>query len=146
MKPPPHITLYKPKGILQIYKLEFMMYILDHHSIADMAEMESICKVFDARDVNGESVLHMQNTRRRRGDTRRLQNVHVKPTFPISGQYEAAHDNNSPAASGCRLAKHLLRPESRRAPPSEQAPLLPIASYASSTPPRSNRCNRFLSQ
>ena len=50
---------------IQISKVEFVAYVLDHLGIADMGEMEAIGMMFDALDGDGNGMLYMADTKER---------------------------------------------------------------------------------
>ena len=129
-------------------KLDFLMYVLDHLSIADGAEMEAICHVFDALDHDRDGSIHWHSARTRL----RLQHVYSSVSTR-DGATATAFDGSEfapppPRAAagrgggggGARLAKNLMHPRTGAPPggggasdawsPSAQAPLLPVQAPA----------------
>ena len=122
-------------------KLEFLMYVLDHLSIADSGEMEAICRVFDALDDDNDGTIQWRRARPR------LQQVYSS----ISTREIPAYEDVRPARAappsaraadggarggGSRLAKNLMHPRHGGPSSSAQAPLLPVQSPPA-LPPRS---------
>lgn len=50
---------------MQVSRVEFLMFILQHLEIADRGEMEHILTLFESCDNNGDGVLDLQDVKSR---------------------------------------------------------------------------------
>jgi hypothetical protein len=111
------------------------MYVLDYLSIAEMDEMEAVCKVFDALDHLNNGTLTLQHVRRR------LQHVveprSYRPYDPAAYGITPERGCTEQRESVRRLAKYAYRSDTRRsaALPSHQQPLLPTTGPSTSPLP-----------
>jgi hypothetical protein len=129
---------------VQVTKIEFLMYVLDHLSIAEMAEMEAVLKVFDALDQAGRGVLTLKQARRA---------LQVRSTRQRHAVYHTSYEATGilPLRPGqldesglegrySRLARDAYRsmPHGARGPScsSAKAPLLPTTAPAPAAAPK----------
>jgi hypothetical protein len=63
-KPPQHApTQHHDPKPLQVTRVEFLMFILQHLDIVDRGEMEQILTLFESCDANGDGVLDLQDVK-----------------------------------------------------------------------------------
>lgn len=97
---------------LQVTRVEFLMFILQHLKIVDRAEMEHILSLFESCDSNGDGVLDLQDIKTRmscssrvaasRAASRAASGAGLRPQSSFSRAAASAIAAVEQETSGCR--------------------------------------------